>query len=187
MKGDRLGSIALALLMTASSGSQGAKPAEGRAWWPTAARAKADSTDVIAAYARRYRIKASLARTIYTQAEAVGVEPALAFGLAATESRFNTRAVGRNGERGLLQLKLGTARAYDRSVRAEELFHPETNVRLGLLHLKREAEHFDHDWRLGLLAYNMGRGRLERALERGRVPRTGYASRVLAHLPEQPL
>ena len=186
MKGDRLGSIVLALLVTASWGPQGAKPVSGSPERPAAVTA-ADSTELIAAYARRYRISPALARTIYVQAREVGVEPGLAFGLAATESRFNPRAVGRSGERGLLQLKLATARAYDRRVRPEELFHPETNVRLGLLHLKREAEHFDHDWRLGLLAYNMGRGRLQRALARGFVPRTGYATRVLAHLREQPL
>ncbi len=185
LKGDRLGSIALVLMVAASTPLPGKELVNGT--FPWAARAQAESETEIAAYARRYRISPALARTIYLQARDLGVEPGLAFGLVATESRFNTRAVGRQGERGLLQLKLPTARAYDARVKADELFHPGTNVRLGLLHLKREVEHFDHDWRLGLLAYNMGRGRLERALDRGRVPRSGYASRVLAHLREQPL
>lgn len=186
LKGDRLGSIALVLMVAASTPLPGKELVNGTFPWARVARAQAESETEIAAYARRYRISPALARTIYLQARDLGVEPGLAFGLAATESRFNTRAVGRQGERGLLQLKLATARAYDARVKADELFHPETNVRLGLLHLKREVEHFDHDWRLGLLAYNMGRGRLERALDRGRVP-SSYAARVLAHLREQPL
>lgn len=186
MKGDRLGSIALALMVAVSSPLPGVEPGDGRLPWAREDRAH-DPEAEIAVYAKRYRISPTLARTIYLQARDLDVEPALAFGLAATESRFDPRAVGRQGERGLLQLKLTTARVYDRRVKAEELFHPATNVRLGLLHLKREVEYFDDDWRLGLLAYNMGRGRLERALDRGHVPRAGYASRVLAHLREQPL
>jgi soluble lytic murein transglycosylase-like protein len=185
MKGDRLGSVALALMVAVSAPLPGVEP--GPPPWVRSARAHDVTEAEISAYARRYRISPVLARTIYVQARDVGVEPGLAFGLAATESRFNPRAVGRQGERGLLQLKLTTARVYDRHLKAEELFHPETNVRIGLLHLKREVEHFDHDWRLGLLAYNMGRGRLERALDRGRVPRTRYAGRVLAHLDGPPL
>jgi soluble lytic murein transglycosylase-like protein len=139
------------------------------------------------AYARHYGIPRDLARTIYVQARTADVDPRLVFALVAAESRFDARAVGSKGERGLLQLRLATARAYDSSVTPEALFHAETNLRLGLLHLKREVEHFDHDWRLGLLAYNMGRGRVTRALEQGSAPASGYATRVLAGLHERPL
>ncbi len=188
-KGYRLGSIALLMLMTASpphaATSTVSAPSE-----PAAARVGNASTGAdhaAAGYARRYGISRELAATILEQAREADVDPGLVFGLVAIESRFDPHALGTSGERGLLQLKLATARAYDRGVRPEELFVPETNLRLGLLHLKREVEHFDHDWKLGLLAYNMGRGRVARALDRGMVPRTGYAARVMAHLSEQPL
>ena len=138
-------------------------------------------------YARRYGISPRLARIIWREARAHEVDPGIVFGLIAAESRFDPRAVGREGERGLMQIKLETARLYQRGVTAEALMRPETNLRVGLLHLKREVEHFGHDWTLGLLAYNMGRGRLTRTLERGRVPGTGYAARVLSHLRERPL
>jgi soluble lytic murein transglycosylase-like protein len=138
-------------------------------------------------YARRYRIPLKLARTIWVHAREVEIDPGIVFGLIATESRFDPRAVGREGERGLMQIKLATARAYDRRVTADALLRPDTNLRLGLRHLKQELEHFDHDWRLGLLAYNMGRTRVTRALARGSVPETGYVAAVLAHSRERPL
>ncbi|HUP00135.1 MAG TPA: transglycosylase SLT domain-containing protein [Gemmatimonadota bacterium] len=138
-----------------------------------------DST--IAGFAARYGISRSLARVIYETAVAYGVEPAIVFGLIATESTFNPRAMGRAGALGLMQIKPSTARIYDRRITREQLLSPEINLRLGLRHLLREFEHFGRDWTLGLLAYNMGRTRLSRALDRGRVPRTAYADKVLAH------
>jgi soluble lytic murein transglycosylase-like protein len=138
-------------------------------------------------YARRYGISSCLAHTIWREAQASDVDPGIVFGLIASESRFDPHAIGREGERGLMQIKLATARAYERDVTAEALMRPETNLRLGLLHLKREVEHFGHDWTLGLLAYHMGRGRLTHALERGRMPGTEYAARVLSHLRARPL
>ena len=138
--------------------------------------------DTLAAfYADRYGIDAELAGTIHRLAIENGLEPAAVFGLIATESRFDTRAVGRSGAVGLMQIKPSTARAYDPNVTRERLFNPEVNLRVGLTHLRRELAHFGHDWTLGLLSYNMGRTRLSQALSRGVVPRNGYASKVLAH------
>jgi soluble lytic murein transglycosylase-like protein len=138
--------------------------------------------DTLAAfYAARYGIDAELAGTIHRLAVENGLEPAAVFGLIATESRFDARAVGRSGAIGLMQIKPSTARAYDPHVTRARLFNPEINLRFGLTHLRRELAHFGHDWTLGLLSYNMGRTRLSRALSRGIVPRNGYASKVLAH------
>lgn len=188
MRGYRLGSLALALFAAFVLGSRDAASLDATTSpGAMASFATGQQADEIAEYARRYRISRRLARVIYVQARALDVDPDLAFGLVATESRFDPRAVGRRGERGLLQIKLTTARAYDRRVTPEALFLPETNMRLGLLHLRREVEHFDHDWRLGLLAYNMGRRGLTRVLAEGRQPRTQYAAAVLSHLREQSL
>lgn len=135
----------------------------------------------VAAYADRYGITPELARLIHEAAEEAAVEPDLVFGIVATESRFDPRAVGPGGAIGLMQIKPSTARAYEASVTREGLTDPRRNLRLGLRHLKRELEHFDRDWTLGLLAYNMGRTRLERALDRGSTPRNRYPAKVLAH------
>lgn len=144
------------------------------------ATAFAPTDSMVAAFAERYGISRHLAGVIHGYSVSLEVEPAIVFGLIATESNFDPQAVGRGGAIGLMQIKPSTARIYDRRVTRRQLFLPEVNVRLGLRHLKQEVEYFGDDWTLGLLAYNMGRTRLSRALEHGRVPRTGYAARILA-------
>lgn len=129
--------------------------------------------------ARRFGVRDRLARIIYEQARQAGVEPAMAFGMIAEESGFDPAAVGRQGERGLMQIKPSTARAYDARITPEALHTPEINVRLGLRHLKREVEYFG-DPILGLMAYHRGRARLEREMVDGMVPRDGYVERVLS-------
>lgn len=143
--------------------------------------ASAPTDSMVAAFAERYGISRHLAGVIHGHSVSLEVEPAIVFGLIATESSFDPRAVGSGGAIGLMQIKPSTARIYDRRITRRQLFLPEVNVRLGLRHLKEEVDYFGEDWTLGLLAYNMGRTRLSRALERGRVLRTGYAARILAH------
>lgn len=130
-------------------------------------------------HAERYGIAPDLAAIIVRQSVRAGVEPGLVFGLIAVESGFDARAVGRSGERGLMQIKVSTARAYEPGLAAERLFEPEVNLRIGIAHLRREAAHFG-DWALGLMAYNMGRTRLGEILETGRRPSRAYVARVVA-------
>lgn len=141
----------------------------------------APEDSIVAAFAARYGIDVELAGIIHRTAVEQGLEPAAVFGLIATESAFDSRAVGRTGSVGLMQIKPSTARAYDPLATRERLFNPEINLRVGMTHLQRELAHFRDDWTLGLLSYNMGRTRLSRALARGVVPRNEYPSKVLAH------
>jgi len=135
--------------------------------------------DRAAEYATRLGISLDLSRVIYTEAMAAGVDPAIVYGLVAVESGFDPAAMGRFGGRGLVQIKLSTARAYEPDVTPVELMEPRMNLRLGLTHLKRETEHFG-DWTSGLQAYNAGRARLERARRQGVEPARGYVARVSA-------
>lgn len=129
--------------------------------------------------ARRFGVRDDLAALIYEEARLADVEPAIAFGMIAQESGFDPAAVGRQGERGLMQIKPSTARDYDARVTPGALHDPELNVRLGLRHLKREVEYFG-DRSLGLMSYHMGRARLERELADGVPPRDRYVDRVLS-------
>ncbi|CAN5856829.1 hypothetical protein BH20GEM1_BH20GEM1_07440 [soil metagenome] len=131
------------------------------------------------ALAQKFGVRHGLAKIIYEQALNAGVEPGMAFGMIALESGFDPAAVGRQGERGLMQIKPSTARAYDAGITAEALHRPEVNLRLGLRHLKREVEYFG-DPILGLMSYHMGRARLQRELADGTSPRDGYVERVLS-------
>jgi soluble lytic murein transglycosylase len=129
--------------------------------------------------ARRFGVRDDLAALIYEEARLADVEPAMAFGMIAQESGFDAAAVGRQGERGLMQIKPSTARDYDARITPGALHDPELNVRLGLRHLKREVEYFG-DRSLGLMSYHMGRARLERELADGVPPRDRYVDRVLS-------
>jgi soluble lytic murein transglycosylase-like protein len=131
------------------------------------------------ALARRFGVGRRLAGIIYEEARRAGIEPAMAFGVIAQESGFDPLAVGRSGERGLMQIKPSTARAYDARVTPDALLRPKTNLRLGLRHLKREVEYFG-DPILGLMSYHMGRARLQRELADGLAPRDRYVERVLS-------
>jgi soluble lytic murein transglycosylase-like protein len=131
------------------------------------------------ALARRFGVRRKLAGIIYEEARRAGIEPAMAFGVIAQESGFDPSAVGRHGERGLMQIKPSTARAYDPRITPAGLMRPVANVRLGLRHLKQEVEYFG-DPILGLMSYHMGRARLERELADGTTPRDRYVERVLS-------
>ena len=129
--------------------------------------------------ARRFGVERKLAGIIYEEARKAGIEPAMAFGVIEQESGFDPFAVGKSGERGLMQIKPSTARAYDARITPDGLLRPKANLRLGLRHLKGEVEYFG-DPILGLMSYHMGRARLERELVDGAAPRDRYVERVLS-------
>lgn len=129
--------------------------------------------------ARRFGVGRKLAGIIYEEARRAGIEPAMAFGVIEQESGFDPSAVGKSGERGLMQIKPSTARAYDARITPDGLLRPKANLRLGLRHLKGEVEYFG-DPILGLMSYHMGRARLERKLADGTAPRDRYVERVLS-------
>ena len=144
-----------------------------------AAEVRTEILPEAAELARQFGVSGRLAAIIYEQARLADVEPALVFGMIAAESGFDPQAVGRHGERGLLQIKPSTARVYDSRITPEMLHDPEVNLQLGLRHLKREVEYFG-DPSLGLMSYHMGRARLQRAMADGVPPRDPYVERVLS-------
>lgn len=168
--------VAAGLLAAGRAGS-GADP--DRSLGSVARAAESPPSPEAIGYGERYGIAPGLAGLILREARAAGVAPGIAFGLIEVESGFDARAVGRHGERGLMQIKPSTARAYDRGVTAEGLARPDVNLRIGLAHLTREVDHFG-DWALGLTSYHVGRTRLRRILAAGETPAGRYATRILA-------
>ncbi|RMG95886.1 MAG: lytic transglycosylase domain-containing protein [Deltaproteobacteria bacterium] len=108
-----------------------------------------------------------------------GVPADLLLAVAFVESRFDARARGPRGARGLLQLmpRTGRSLARDLGLRYRPL-DPATNARLGAHLLARLRRRFGRD-DLALVAYNRGPAAALRASARGIGPRTRrYVERV---------
>ncbi len=92
-----------------------------------------------------------------------GVEPALVYGVMATESSFKPKAVSNAGAMGLMQLtpdtfewaqmRMGTT---DKGYTADDLFDPAVNIQYGIYVLSLLREDFSSTATL-LAAYNAGR------------------------------
>ncbi len=98
-------------------------------------------------------------------AQDFGLDPNLVLAIIRQESAFDEMALSRAGARGLMQVMPATGRQMARKLRlrgisTEDLWNPQTSIRLGARHL---ADHFRYfrsskDRRLGLAlsAYNAG-------------------------------
>ena len=105
------------------------------------------------------------------------VESNLLRAVIVVESGFNSRAVSKRGAVGLMQLMPATASRFGVSNR----YDARQNVHAGARYLKFLIDHFGHDIRLALAAYNAG----EEAVDRngGQIPpfteTLAYVPRVL--------
>jgi soluble lytic murein transglycosylase len=116
---------------------------------------------------RRHRYPLAYWEAVNKKAAENGVDPYLVLALIRQESLFDPQAVSSASALGLMQLLPATARRTARQFglaepRAEQLFDPELNLTLGILHLKELLQRYGGDRVKALAAYNAG----ERAVER---------------------
>ncbi len=83
----------------------------------------------------RQGVSQSLHTLIVDAARRHNVPPHIALGKISVESRFNPRALGREGEIGLVQIKLASARGLGYTGTREQLFNPATNLEWGMRYL----------------------------------------------------
>jgi soluble lytic murein transglycosylase-like protein len=110
---------------------------------------------------------------VVAESEARELDPYFVYSLMRQESLFDPRVVSPAAAYGLMQLLLSTARrmatrANIDAVDVEDLFSPETNVKLGTEYLSELADRFDSDPVLMLAGYNAGETAAERWRERGK-------------------
>ncbi|MCM2281105.1 MAG: lytic transglycosylase domain-containing protein [Bdellovibrionaceae bacterium] len=126
----------------------------------------------------------ALAQALLQAAQRHRLDPLLLLAVATQESRVNPRAIGRNGEVGLMQLKLSTAVWVARRLglpppTREALFDPNLNLTLAAAYLSYLQEQFPNSPTAFLSAYNLGpRGYRHQSKAQGRVQ---YHQRVLRH------
>jgi soluble lytic murein transglycosylase-like protein len=141
----------------------------------TVATARYERAEKIIQYSTKYGITAGLAGTVFDASLREGIDPELAFRLVRLESEFNPRAVSKVGALGLTQLMPSTAKMLDKKVVSrEQLFNPQTNVRVGFRYLRSLLDMFKGNVNLALLAYNRGEDAVWRDVRAGVDPGNGY-------------
>jgi soluble lytic murein transglycosylase len=99
-----------------------------------------------------------------------GVDPLLVKAVIWRESSFHPDKVGKNGERGLMQVTEAAANDWVKAKKIEtfapaDLFNPKTNIDAGAWYLKQALQRWgakDDPLTFALTEYNAGRGRVDR-------------------------
>lgn len=99
-----------------------------------------------------------------------GIDPMLVKAVIWRESTFQPRKVGRNGERGLMQVTEAAASDWARKTKNEgfvptDLFLPEVNIECGTWYLKNALSHYadkDDPATFALAEYNAGKRRVDK-------------------------
>jgi|GEM_PF-3823072 len=84
------------------------------------------------------------------------VNPNLIFAIIRAESSFNPYALSPANCYGLMQLSLPTARLFDKSVNSQNIYDPETNIRIGVKYFKLLMNQFNNNLVCAIAAYNAG-------------------------------
>jgi len=111
------------------------------------------------------------------EAQAFGLPPALVDAVMAVESRYNSVAVGLDGEVGLMQVMLPTARMLGFTGTPAELAAPEVNVHYGTQYLAGAWRRAGGDLCTAAMKYRAGHGET-----RFSFLSVDYCVRVRAHL-----
>lgn len=147
-----------------------------------ATRKELERAHQILDYSGRYSIPADLSATIYDNAVAEGIPPAIGFQLVKIESDFKNTAASYASAIGLTQLRLPTARAYDSRLNESDLKNPDVNLRIGFRYLKDLLKRFDNNVALALEAYNKGPTYVAAQQELGTQIEGRYSRAVLGGL-----
>ena len=120
---------------------------------------------------------------IWSKSKAWGIDPLLILALIKTESSFLWKAESYRGARGLMQILPSTGEwlARRKGIRwagPYSLYHPTTNVRLGLAYLFELILKFK-DVKRAIIAYNLGESELRLRIRSGERLPTRYLNSVM--------
>jgi soluble lytic murein transglycosylase len=125
---------------------------------------------------------------IFSAQQQHGFDPSLLLAVMQVESGFNPTARSSQGALGLMQVQPFSGQLMARELGIEwrgpsTLLDPEANVLIGAAYLARMNDTF-RDLELSLAAYNVGPGRLQQILDRGKQPTGVYARQVKSRQAE---
>ncbi len=110
---------------------------------------------------------------VYSMAAQYDVDPLLVFAVIRAESKYQTWAESPVGAKGLMQIMPETAdwiagEMKLKNFKVEDLYDPETNIRMGCWYLGDLQTEFNGDIPLTAAAYNAGRGKVKQWLQEGK-------------------
>jgi len=105
------------------------------------------------------------------------IDPLLIYSIIKTESNFKEDAKSKSNAIGLMQVMLSTAKEMGDKLEIEEiteeqLYIPETNIRIGIKYFKILLEKYNN-YNLAIIAYNAGMGNVDNWLENGIIDGNG--------------
>ncbi|MCP3401770.1 transglycosylase SLT domain-containing protein [Bradyrhizobium sp. CCGB20] len=131
-----------------------------------------------AVFGRDWRAgRAEYRQLVERESSAFGLPPALVDAVMAVESRYNPAVVGMDGEVGLMQVMLPTARMMGFAGTPAELASPEVNVHYGVRYLAGAWRRANGDLCTATMKYRAGHGET-----RFSYLSVEYCTRVRAHL-----
>lgn len=140
-----------------------------------------NSTTVIK---RLYPIKYK--QIVLKHAQENGIDPYLVFAVIKAESSFKPDVVSDKKAMGLMQITEKTALWGAESIgirdfSVNDLYDPETNIRIGCWYIKQLGKEFDKDINLVLAAYNGGSGNVRKWLEDNDYSKTGKELEIIPY------
>jgi len=107
---------------------------------------------------------------IRESAEEFNIDPYLIASIINVESRYDKYATSIKDAKGLMQItpktgQWGSEVLGMENYKEDDLYDPETNIKLGTWYISRLMEEFDGDISLALAAYNGGSGNVKKWLE----------------------
>ena len=112
---------------------------------------------------------------VHAAAREHGLPPDIVNGIIWVESRFQPRALGKKGPRGLMQIMPRTGRELASQLGREYApFDPDFNITAGSCYFARMVSRYDGNVRLALAAYNIGPAVVDRWL-RDAEPLPGHS------------
>lgn len=123
---------------------------------------------------------------IIAAALSVGVDPNLLLSLCFVESSHRNVVSpidGKSASYGVCQLKLNTARLFNKHIHPSDLLNPQVNARISALYLKKQINRYKGNIERAVAAYNSGTTRFD---NNGAIKNIKYVAKVFNAQKERP-
>lgn len=125
-----------------------------------------------------------LAQVILGESIAHKIDPLFVLALIKTESTFYNWSKSFNGAVGLMQILPSTGKQLAGELKLkwkgeETLLNPFVNVKMGVHYFSSLKEHYNHDTKVSLAAYNIGPNHIDSKLKQGETVGHRFSERVL--------